>query len=296
MVAMQELLGALVGTFTRVSVGDGRKIPRYPPGAACCVSGVWWNDAVTRPRPRLDLVAEPVGARDLVVVAHGGQERSLEEPHDWRHAILRMWPFAAAARRAAAHAQVGLVRYRYRGWNGDEAHAAADLRRILDAVPAAVERIVLVGHSMGGRAVLSAADDARVVGVLGLAPWLPADEPHRRLHDRRVVLAHGDRDRTVDPRLTGAFARRVRGSGVPLALFDADDETHALLNRHGDWDELVRRFVRASLDLGRDQDLDKATTSDPDHGADPLPAWTRRRGTLGAVAGVAGARVRLRVR
>ena len=43
-------------------------------------------------RPRLDLVAEQPAARDLVVLAHGGQEHSLEEPHDWRHAILRMWP------------------------------------------------------------------------------------------------------------------------------------------------------------------------------------------------------------
>jgi dienelactone hydrolase len=247
-------------------------------------------------RPRLDLVADPPGSRDLVVVAHGGQEHSLEEPHDWRHAILRMWPFAAAARQAAPDAQVALVRYRYRGWNGDQAHAAADMLQLLDAVPDHIARILLIGHSMGGRAAIATAGHRRVVGVLALAPWLPVDEPMRRLHDRLVVLAHGDLDHTVDPRLTAEFARNVRRAGVPVALFSADDEAHALLRRHGDWDELVRRFVRTGLGLARDEDLQKATTADPDHGADPLPAWSRSRGAARAVAGVAAARLRLRVR
>ncbi len=244
----------------------------------------------------MDLVAAPHGARELVLVAHGGQEHSLEEPHDWRHAILRMWPFAAAARSAAPRAQVGLLRYRYRGWNGDAAHAAADLRHVLAGVPDHIGRIVLVGHSMGGRAAFSAAEDPRVSGVLGLAPWLPADEPHGHLQDRVVVLAHGGLDRTVDPRLTTGFARRLRRSGVPVALFVAAGEAHALLRRHGDWEELVRRFVRASLRLGTDRDIDRAVSADPGHGADPLPVWSRRRGATGALAGIATSRVRLRVR
>jgi predicted esterase len=251
-------------------------------------------------RPRLDHVAGPDDARDLVLVAHGGQEHSLEEPHDWRHALLRMWPLAQAAHRAAPHAKVGLLRYRYRGWNGDEAHAAADLRRVIEALPGGVERVTLVGHSMGGRAVMSVlAGDAcpAAVGVLGLAPWLPVDEPQPRPRDGTlVVLAHGSRDRTVDPRLTAAFARRARRAGVSLALFEAAGEAHALLERHGDWDELVRRFVRTSLGLGRDQDLWRAVSADPDHGADPLPSWSSRRGTAGAVARVASSRMRLRVK
>jgi pimeloyl-ACP methyl ester carboxylesterase len=249
-------------------------------------------------RPRLDLVAGPRDARDLVVVAHGGQEHSLEEPHDWRHALLRMWPLAQAAHRAAPRAQVALMRYRYRGWNGDEAHAAADVRRVLDAVPERVERVVLVGHSMGGRAAVSvlAGDDCpRAVGVLGLAPWLPVDEPHPRPRtDTLLVLAHGDLDHTVDPRLTGAFARRARAAGVPLALFKAGGEAHALLNRHGDWNQLVGRFVRTGLGISPDEDLLRAVSSDPGHGPDPLPAWSRRRGTPGAVASIASSRMRLR--
>ena len=261
-------------------------------------------------RPRLDLVAAPAAARSLVLVAHCGQEHSFEEPHDWRHAILRMWPFADAARRAAPGAQVGLVRYRYRGWNGDAADAAADLRHVLASVSDSIERIALVGHSMGGRAVFAVADDPRVGGVLGLAPWLPADEPQPPLHGRLVVLGHGAGDRIVDPRLTTRYAERARHAGVPVAAFHAPDEGHALLQRHGDWDQLVRRFVRSTLgtDAGAggdpdqqidpliDPDIAAALSSDPAHGSDPLPSWSRRRGTLGAVGRVAASRVRLRVR
>jgi pimeloyl-ACP methyl ester carboxylesterase len=233
-----------------------------------------------------------------VVVAHGGQEHSLEEPHDWRHARLRVWPLAQAAHRAAPRAQVALMRYRFRGWNGDDAHAAADVRQVLHAVPERVERLVLVGHSMGGRAVVSvlAGDHCpRTVGVLGLAPWLPVDEPHPRPRDDcLVVLAHGDQDRTVDPRLTAAFAERARRAGVRVALFAAVGDAHALLQRHGDWDQLVARFVQTSLGIAPDEGLLGAVSTDPDHGADPMPAWSRRRGTAGAVARIAASRMLLR--
>jgi pimeloyl-ACP methyl ester carboxylesterase len=243
-------------------------------------------------RPRLDLVAAPGGARDLVVLAHGGQEHSFEEPHDWRHPLLRMWPFAAAARTAAARARIGLLRYRYRGWNGAEAHPVADLHAVLAHLGDDVERVALVGHSMGGRAVLATAADPRVVGVLAMAPWVPEGEPVADLGNRTVVLAHGSRDRTTDPRLTAQFAARVRQTDVPVALFDATGEEHALLTRHGDWEDLVRRFVRTAFDIDRDPTVDAALSIDPGHGADPLPAWSRRRGALGAVAAIAATRLR----
>ena len=143
--------------------------------------------------------------------------------------------------------------------------------------------------------VLTGEGCPRVVGVLGLAPWLPVDEPRPRPRtDTLLALAHGDVDRTVDPRLTGAFARRARAAGVPLALFKAIGEAHPLLHRHGDWNQLVARFVRTGLGIAPDEDLLRAVSSDPDHGPDPLPAWSRRRGTAGAVASIASSRVRLR--
>ncbi|MGH3358282.1 MAG: alpha/beta fold hydrolase, partial [Nocardioidaceae bacterium] len=113
----------------------------------------------TAPVPRLDVLrGNLTEARDLVVLAHGGQEHSYELATDYRAPLLRMWPLAAAAAAAAPAACVTLMRYRYRGWNGDNADAGADLRTVLERLPETTERIVLVGHSMGGRAVMASAD------------------------------------------------------------------------------------------------------------------------------------------
>ena len=40
--------------------------------------------------------------------------------------------------------------------------------------------VVLLGHSMGGRTAVAVADDPSVVGVVALAPWLPAGRAERR--------------------------------------------------------------------------------------------------------------------
>ncbi|HEY3557443.1 MAG TPA: alpha/beta fold hydrolase, partial [Kribbella sp.] len=126
--------------------------------------------------PGVDLVRHPAGATDLVLLVHGGSEHSHADPHPWRPALLRMWPFARAARSAAPDAAIGLLRYRFRGWN-DAGDAALDLRAVLDALPPVIARVFLIGHSMGGRAIVAAGDHPRVAGVLALAPWLPAGEP-----------------------------------------------------------------------------------------------------------------------
>ena len=123
------------------------------------------------------MLRHPVGATDLVLLAHGGSEHSSADPHLWSGAILRMWPFAQAVRSAVPEAAIGLMRYRYRGWNGAAADPAVDLRAVLDGLPPLIRRVVLIGHSMGGRAVVAAGDHPRVAGVLALAPWLPDGEP-----------------------------------------------------------------------------------------------------------------------
>lgn len=197
-------------------------------------------------RPGIDLLAAPPSAVDLVLLAHGGEVKSLEDAHDWRGAILRMWPFAAAVRDVVPEAAVGLLRYRYRGWNGKAAHPAADLRTVLDELPDRIQRIVLIGHSMGGRAVLAAGNHPKVVGILGLAPWLPPGEPIAVDAElpRTIVLAHGSEDRITDPRLTAAYARRLRAAGLPVGLLTVENETHAMLRRYADWNDLVRRFTQ----------------------------------------------------
>jgi dienelactone hydrolase len=245
-------------------------------------------------RPRLDVVHDHPRARDLVLIAHGGQERSTEVPHRRRVALLRMWPFVTAARRVAPQARVGLMRYRFRGWNGAQADAMADVRTVLHDLPTDVERIVLVGHSMGARAVLRCGDDPRVLGILALAPWLPVDEPIPDLRGRVVVTAHGGSDRLTDPRATSHYVTRLRAGGVRAAEFSVAEETHALLHRHGDWDELVRRFVAGCLVWGRhDAVIDAALSTEPAQPS-PLPRWSRLGGHVGGVVSIARARRSLR--
>jgi dienelactone hydrolase len=239
--------------------------------------------------PGIDLLAAPPGASDLVLLAHGGVVDSLASAGVWRAPILRMWPFAVAARAAAPAAAVGLMRYRHRGWNGNEAHPARDLETVLDGLPSTITRVVLIGHSMGGRAVVAAGSHPLVSGVLGLAPWLPADEPLVALRGP-VVFAHGTADRITDPALTATYAHRLRASGVPVGLFSVDDEKHAMLRRSADWNDLVRRFVTTAL--GPPTTCPALTTSDQ---TDALPNWNPAGSLASGVLDIANARRQLRV-
>jgi pimeloyl-ACP methyl ester carboxylesterase len=236
-------------------------------------------------RPGVDLVWHPIGATDLVLLAHGGQEVSQAYPYLWSGAILRMWPFALAARSAVPGTAVGLMRYRYRGWNGDAADPAVDLRAVLDELPPVIRRVVLIGHSMGGRAVVAAGDHPRVAGVLGLAPWLPEGEPLTALRPP-ITFAHGTRDTITDPRATAAYADRLRAAGTSVTVYSVADETHTMLHRPTDWNVLVAAFTaRALTSLGDDAPAD----------VEPLPQYRRRALPPAAIGSIAVARLRLPV-
>ncbi|MER7248308.1 alpha/beta hydrolase [Kribbella sp. NPDC000426] len=191
--------------------------------------------------PGVDLVRHPAGATELVLLAHGGQEHSHADPHLWRPALLRMWPFAAVVRAAAPDAAVGFLRYRFRGWN-DGGDAAVDLRTVLDELPPVISRVWLIGHSMGGRAVVAAGDHPRVAGVLALAPWLPRDEPLVAMRGT-VTFVHGADDTVTDPAGTAGYAARLRAAGVTVTTYSLAGEGHAMLRRSQDWDRLVADFV-----------------------------------------------------
>lgn len=204
------------------------------------------------PQPRL----QPVGGErpdppGVVVVLHGGRAHSRDPGDRKRLTYLRMVPFARMLADVEGGPAVFLLRYRYRGWNHptmdalrDAEWACAELRRRHSGVP-----VVLLGHSMGGRAALGAAGAANVVAVCALAPWLDGTDPVRQLAGRTVLIAHGDRERWTSPRESYAYAVRAKRVTDRVCRFEVLGDGHAMLRRARDWHSLVRRFVLGTLGI-----------------------------------------------
>jgi dienelactone hydrolase len=208
-----------------------------------------------------------------------------------------MLPFAAVATAAAPTAAVGMLRYRVQGWNGSRKDAAKDLRDVLGGLAGDsgrdIDRVLLIGHSMGGRAVLDAAASPLVTGVCALAPWLPSGEALADLGGRRIVFAHGDADTTTDFASTAQFVRRCRERGWPAAFFTVPGEQHNMLRSASAWDDVVGRFVTAEVSGTGDPLLDEATTTDVSRPPTLLSASERGtpwRGVASVAAAAATAR------
>jgi alpha-beta hydrolase superfamily lysophospholipase len=208
----------------------------------------------TERAPGLELDAPTGGVKAVALVLPGGRVDSLDPTDPRQLAAVRMRPFASALRRhGAAHGLgVGVVRYRYRGWNGDDMSPVADTRWALDEVRRrhGDVDVVLVGHSMGGRTALRVADDASVRGVAALAPWLPREEPVAQLVNRDLLVVHGDLDRITSPRASRRYAERANSVARSVEYVTIHGDTHAMLFRFAAWHRLVTRFTLETLALG----------------------------------------------
>lgn len=192
-----------------------------------------------------------VPLKGIVVVAHGGQEVSTKPTTAVQPAVLRMIPIARAIGNALSDVGIRVLRPRFtvRGWNEDAASPVGDLVAVLDGIRArygSTVPVTLVGHSMGARAALRAAGHPSVRAVAALAPWVPPGEPVAQLSGRRVLLAHGDRDKITRPRDTWAFAERAR-EVTQVAAIEVSADGHAMLRRAGLWHALAAEFARASF-------------------------------------------------
>jgi dienelactone hydrolase len=143
-----------------------------------------------------------------------------------------------------------VLRYRFAGWNGRAADAFADvgwsLARIRDEhgdVP-----VVLVGHSMGGRAVLRAGGEPQVRAVCALAPWTPPGEPVAHLRGTTVAILHGRGDRWVPAELSAGFAQRAQAAGAHVARFTVAGG-HSMVRRAPVWHAFARDVVLAGAGL-----------------------------------------------
>ena len=203
--------------------------------------------------PAIRKLADPRPATGLVLLLYGGRSHGREPARPWRLAYRRMLPFGTALRRASRGRglAVWLLRYRYRGWNGASRDPVPDAEWALDqardrhpGVP-----VVLVGHSMGGRAALHVAGDPSVVAVCALAPWITPADPVGQLAGRSLLIAHGDLDRMTDPRASYRYAVQARKVTDRVGRLDVIGDGHAMLRRAGEWTDLVCRFVLGELGM-----------------------------------------------
>ena len=189
--------------------------------------------------------------RGVVLLLHGGRVRGRRRPSAAGPATIRMYSFQIALDRAGRSLGLAtaVVGYRHTGWNDadpvpDGAAAVAEVRSLFGDVP-----VCLVGHSMGGRVAVRIAREPDVVGVLGLAPWLPPGEPPADLGQTLTLLAHGDCDRTTDPALTFLYARDAAEHGARVAALAVRGGEHKLLRRGRYWHRLTVRFALGVLGL-----------------------------------------------
>jgi pimeloyl-ACP methyl ester carboxylesterase len=210
---------------------------------------------VRTPSPAPDLVVHPARGDTTAValVLPGGTADSFDPAHVRQLAAIRVAPIARAlARRGSGHGlAVWMLRYRYRGWNGEQMSPVADTAWALDEVRRrhGDVPVVLVGHSMGGRTAMRAADDRSVRAALGLAPWLPDGEPVAHVSGRVVLIAHGNLDTVTSPRAARRFARRAAPVAEQVGFVTVRGDMHAMLFRWRTWQRLTNQFVLGVLGL-----------------------------------------------
>jgi len=192
----------------------------------------------------------------VVLLLPGGDEESARRPSP----MLATASVRALGRRLTrAGRQEGLathvVHYRYRGWNGSEAHLARDASWAADE---AVRRygdvpVCLAGLGMGGRAALRAGGHEAVNSVLAMAPWLPEEdvaaspEPVKQLAGRRVLIVHGTNDEVSDPELSFRLAARAKKANRDVCRFEVHSDGHGLHQYRSEVQALAEDFVMGAL-------------------------------------------------
>ena len=184
--------------------------------------------------------------RAVVLVLHGGMEHNLDPVGRFQPAALRMVPFARAMRLPGV--EVWQLRYRVRGWNDEQRSPVADaqwaleeVRRRHGALP-----VVLLGHSMGGRAAVNVLDDPSVVGLVALCPWLPTETADAAA-GRRVVVAHAVDDTTTSPEQSLRWATSAAAVAASVSYVAVLGSGHSMLRRPRVWHRLARDAVAGML-------------------------------------------------
>jgi dienelactone hydrolase len=140
--------------------------------------------------------------------------------------------------------------FRLRGWNGEQASPVHDMTEELDEIRRQYGPVpvVLVGHSLGARAVLRSAGHPSVTAVAGLAPWVPPGEPVDQLAGRSVLLVQGTIDTITPAAETWAYAGRAQ-TVTTVTEIEVRGGEHTMIRRASLWHALAAAFTCVSLGL-----------------------------------------------
>jgi pimeloyl-ACP methyl ester carboxylesterase len=190
--------------------------------------------------------------RGGVLVLPGGRPRDTSASRPWQLANQRMAWLAQSLHHSLGHSvTVQRVQYRKRGWNSPALDALRDAESALDTMRRDVDRVVLVGHSMGARVGAHLSSTSDVVGLVALAPWWPHDDADLIPASCRLLTLHGTADRRTDPRASQAQTGWARARGVDAKWVGLTNAGHYLLHDFARWHRLTSDFVAEQLRVSR---------------------------------------------
>jgi pimeloyl-ACP methyl ester carboxylesterase len=194
------------------------------------------------PAARLIDVAVPVDPAGIVLVLHGGaSRRRTTRVSPAQLSVLRMIPVASRIVRVSRR-RLAVLRLlnSSRGWDTEH----TPLEDVDWALGEIAQRfgselpVGLVGHSLGGRAALLAADRPTVGGVVALAPWVYRTDVVADARGAPVVIIHGDADRIASPERSRQVGQAL-SSETRVAYGSVPGGTHSMLGRLDTFDGLA---------------------------------------------------------